>query len=248
MILSRRSPPQRPAEPSTGAPEEPAKAAEREADVDLFERLRACGFDKDSEEWDRLGTKVAKYATGVMVVWARRGRLRSKTLRRSPGGSRLPEDLVLDAHDARSLINEVLVVSLENYRTRSLPMWNPHGGASLTTWFVNQCLYDLPDVFARWQRLELRERHEAEPLPTDVEVEESQHCCGLEDEVTDRMLLDEVLEDDPDLREVLELRDAGYSREEIAERLGQSVGALRSKTNRAKQRIRNRKRLRKEVN
>lgn len=243
MISSCGSAPHRPAAPSPDGPagtEETAKLAERQADRDLFERLQTRAFDKDSEEWRHLADEVARYATGVLVAWARRGRLRSMVLRRSPGGSRLPEDLVLDDHDARSLINEVLVVSLENYRTRSLPAWNPDGGASLTTWFINRCLYDLPDVFKRW------ERHELQPIPTDIEIDDGRHCQLLDDQVTDRMLLDDILEDDPDLREVLELRDAGHSREEIADKLGQSVAAMRSKTNRAKQRIR--QRFRKEVN
>jgi hypothetical protein len=205
----------------------------RQADIEIVEVLKAEDFDKDSVAWLALADRLARYGNSVLVAWAVTGELRARA-KRYPGGHRLPEGLRLDVGDARSLANEVLAKSLENFRTRSLRQWDPNGPASITTWFIGRCLLDLPDVFPGWFRRELR------PLPVEV----GEPCCwqqGAED-TTACDLVDEMLENDPVLRKVIEQREAGYTWAEIASQLGTTETAIKSKVHRAKNR------LRKEVN
>lgn len=236
MSLSRSRSPARPINPTgpgTLRPDIDRRRSEiRAADRELFKKLKACDFDEKSEAWLELAWEMCEYATGVLVPWALAGTLRSKAMK-YPGGSRLPESLDLDNHAARALVNEVLEVALPRFLTTSLPAWDPDGGAGLATWFVNRCLLDLPDVYARWWRREHR------PFPAEIcVIDDGRNCQRPDEEAEARVMLDQVLDDDPELRRVLELQDAGYTREEIAEDLGQSVAAMRSWVNRSKQRIR----------
>jgi DNA-directed RNA polymerase specialized sigma24 family protein len=201
------------------------------ADRALVERLRDVGYDKDSRIWRELADRLVRYALPVLVAWGGAGKLGARAAR-YPGGHRVPAGLVLAPDDARALAHEVLIVSLEKFRTTSLATWDPAGGASLTTYFVGRCLCDLPDVFAAW------DRRERQPLPLDRCIDDGRFGPSPDEEAEARVLVDEVLENDPELRKVLELQAAGYSLTEIAKSLGETVNALRSRTFRARQRIR----------
>ena len=201
------------------------------ADRAIVQRLRDVGYDKDSRIWRELADRLVRYALPVLVAWGVSGKLGARAAR-FPGGRRVPVGLVLDPDDACALAHEVLIVSLEKFRTRSLTTWDPARGASLTSYFVGRCLYDLPDAFAAW------DRRERQPLPVDRCVDDGRFGPNPDEEAEARVLVDEVLDNDPELRKVLELQEAGYSLAEIAEALGETVDALRSRTFRARQRIR----------
>jgi hypothetical protein len=208
------------------------------ADDELVRRIASAKFAKTSQEWAALADRLAAYGYFVLVAWGITGRLHEKALKHR-GGSRIPKGLALDVDEAHALAHELLLVSLEKFRTTSLSLWNPKGGACLTTFFVGRCLMDLPDVYEKWDARE-RQRWRDYERWTDAmaPVDDGRHIPHPEQEVEVRLLVDELLENDPDLRMVLELRDQGLSWEEIAALSGEETGCVRTRAHRAMQRIR----------
>jgi DNA-directed RNA polymerase specialized sigma24 family protein len=210
-----------------------AKKVERMAELQIVERLRAVGFDEASPEWRTFGAALAEYGYAVLVAWgvtgalfvhgAKHGGLSSVRVQKA---GRLSED------EARALAVEVLFRALDKFRSRSLETWSPSGGASLKTYFVGRCLMELAGAYAKWYRKEKR------AYLVETIVDDGSHTPRPDDVAVCGALTDELLADDPDLREAFKLQAEGYRLDEIAAVLGMSVAALRSRMNRFRKRKR----------
>jgi DNA-directed RNA polymerase specialized sigma24 family protein len=206
-----------------------AKRVERMAEAQIVERLRQEGFDQSSPVWQAFAGALAEYGYVVLLAWAITGTLPMQAARHAHiNRARVPSHLRLDGDEAHSLVAEILIVSLERFRTRSLSRWSPTAGASLRTFFIGRCLMDFGDVYEVWHRRERR------PYLVDHLVDDGRFGARPAEEAEARVLsdqlMDQLLDNDPGLREVLELRAAGYRLGEIAAKLGTTIASVRSRT------------------
>jgi hypothetical protein len=143
-----------------------ARAIQRLADQEIILKLELASFDRGSEEWRELVGALTEYGYSVLTAWAGAGMLRPMASRHGKRGvhgvTKLPEDLHLRDDDAHELVVELLLTSVESFRTKTLmnrdhaKRWDPTRGASITTYFIGRCLMELPDVYVRWARGEGR--------------------------------------------------------------------------------------------
>jgi hypothetical protein len=212
---------------------EEAKRLQRMADREIVDRLRSVGFDRASSDWTEFAEALLEYGYAVLVAWAVTGEIAGKVA--AHGGlsrGRVPEMLHLNEDEARGLAADLLMVSIERFRTRSLGRWSPAGGASLTTFFIGRCLLDFADVYWAWYRRERRE-----PPLEPLMVDDGRHSQRPDDEAEARVLADQILGDSPGLRQVLQLQGDGYSLSEIARKLGTTEAGVRSQIYRGRQRL-----------
>jgi DNA-directed RNA polymerase specialized sigma24 family protein len=218
--------------PEDGSAFDEAKRKERMADELIVERLRRTGF-VDGPEWRLLACALVEYGYVVLVVWGCNGSLGRHAARYGGvSGRRVPADLWLDESDAQALAAEVLLVATDKFRTSSLPRWKPTGGASLKTFFIGRCMMELADVYLAWHNREQR------PLPLGHScVDDGRHQNRSEDVVEARIMIDQLLDHDPGLREMLLLQADGYTLAEIAKRLGASESSVRSRIHRGRRQL-----------
>jgi DNA-directed RNA polymerase specialized sigma24 family protein len=210
-----------------------AMRVERLADLRIVESLRRVDFNPMSWEWRTFEAALIEYGYTVLVTWGVTGALAGHAARH--GGvsrRRVPTDLRLNEDDARALATEILIVAIEKFRTKSLPRWSPAGGASLKTFFVGRCLMELADVYSAWRR-----REECGDGLDPAQVDEWRYGPSVAEQAEARVLTDQLLDGDPDLRTAFELQTAGYELEEIARRLGTTGGRLKSRMYRFRKRI-----------
>lgn len=209
-----------------------AKRLQRMVDQQIVEKLRSVGFDKTTRDWREFVEALVEYGYAVLVAWGVTDQIATK-VRTVAGrsGSRVPERLRLPEDDARGLAHELLVVSIENFRTKSLRRWTPTGGASLRTFFIGRCLLDFADVYGSWYRRERR------PLPLAMMVDDGRHCDRPDEHAEACVVVDELLGGDPILRKVLELQRDGFTLDEIAKKLGKTEAGVRTLRHRALKRL-----------
>ena len=95
----------------------------------------------------RLTARVKGWLiTGVVYQRAKARHIRGLT--------RIPAGLRLNRDDAHALAAELMVTSVEAFRANVLARnrWDAGRGATLKTFFVGQCLFQLPDVYQRWRK------------------------------------------------------------------------------------------------
>jgi hypothetical protein len=194
------------------------------ADTDLFERLRESDFT--GPDWDYVAVNaLIRYGKAVLVAWMRSGEIWAQ-LAQQRGIRGLPEPPTWEwaQPDAwETVADDTLLVAVVKFRDTVLRTgyWTPRGGASLRTFFIGQCLIRFPNVYRSWAT-EAWARYRERPgdaedwlyaLPGDQ--------LGTAARVT---LQDQVIRELGDLdertRRVLQLREAGYDQNEIADQLG----------------------------
>ncbi|MEU4447690.1 hypothetical protein AB0K14_10255 [Actinosynnema sp. NPDC050801] len=144
-------------EPDVGVVEdaELERLLRREADAELFARVRAAGFT--GPEYDTLVADLVAYALRVLLPWLRRGRIFAECAAK---GRRLEHEtwhrarLATSDDDRRELAYETIAEALTLFRRLAVEGrgWTPAGGASLTTYFVGTCVQRFPNVWDRWRR------------------------------------------------------------------------------------------------
>jgi DNA-directed RNA polymerase specialized sigma24 family protein len=203
---------------------------ELQGDEALVAALVESGFT--GPLWDRFIEALARYSYHVVRSWVYSmtifTRAREKNVK-NPGPPRGGRHLSLD--DASEIANEVVAHAIIKFRDKVLRagLWSPDGGASLKTMFLNQCIYQFPNVYKRW----LRETES----PSTVELEASASMVDTSpegDPASLVMLREEVIEalsrvvkNDRD-RATLQLLAEGYSNAEIAEMLNATTKAIES--------------------
>jgi DNA-directed RNA polymerase specialized sigma24 family protein len=113
--------------------------------------------------------------------------------------------------------------------------WSPSYKASLKTYFVNACILEFPRLYRQWAR-----HRRAQPVGLDVDLISVPELdpaveVALRDEV--RRLLLQIK--DPQVREILILRGAGYSAEDAARQAGLTVKAAEGRLARVRKGLRN---------
>ena len=107
------------------------------ADVETVERLRRASFDPSSSEWLELANALMDYGYPRLVELGING---------------LPTGRRLNIDESRALAAEVVHVSVERFRTSSLPAWTPAEGRSIRSSFVAYCIAHLSEVYDDWRR------------------------------------------------------------------------------------------------
>jgi DNA-directed RNA polymerase specialized sigma24 family protein len=229
------------------SPREEAELDERRDQVDrlqgdklLLEELSAEGYV--GRKYTVFATVLAKYGVAVIRGWIRQGVILAKVRERGFGG--LPPEphrraLNEDEDTAEELANETVALALVAFRDKVLVpgRWDASRGASLSTFFVGQCLMQFGNVYRRW-RTEYVSRPEAVEPESDVfhsTVEDVAHQSAIKDEA--RRVLSLVK--DPRAREAF-WRHAvnGEPFPVIAGRLGMTEKAVEKMIARARKQVR----------
>lgn len=171
-----------------GAPARPELAADRE----LFATLRAVGFT--GPEWDLFAVELVRYAVDVLNGWLKNSMLGSVLAKRASAFAPSPEETehLAVATDFRDgVVDAAVGEALEKFRRKAQANkgWRPDGGASIRTWFITACLFEVinqlkaarrendrncravslnelfPNGYDGAQRLELNPGHDGDPAP-----------------------------------------------------------------------------------
>lgn len=209
---------------------EEARRVQRLWDQGIVLDLQLRGYDTSTPEWVEFATAMAEYGYSVLKGWLISGTLYRMAASHGNGQGvnglgKIPDTLRLAGDDAHTLATDVLIVSIDQFRSKTLmhprpeKRWNPTGGASLKTFFVGRCLMEFPDCYVKWHRQETRIHVELGRYAALDDTDRLRHV-DLEEAATGSATVGEVFaEVDPLVRVMFELQDEGYSYNEIAEML-----------------------------
>lgn len=190
-----------------------------ETDRSIIAELRAAGFA--GRDYDYFASEIAKYGIAVMAAWIRTHQIFSKLRSRGRGLAEPSDDVLRDTETAFEVAMETVAYALGNFRTYVLlpGRWDPDRGASIRTYFIGQCLIQFPNVYRRWHR----ETFDRAPWP-ELANEAMLTARGyehVEQQVQQQRQVGELLTavKKDRTREVLVLRGAGWTQEQISERL-----------------------------
>ena len=200
-----------------------------EADAALLERLAAAGFE--GPDWDVL----VEYGCAVLTAWTITGAIDGYVARRAH--IRLEEPPTqITREDAEDLAVETVADALSRFRDRVLVVggWDHRRGASLATFWVGYCILRFPDIYRRWLTAETRwhralqnadgdRTYRFDPAPADP----AQRVVG-DEEIAEALASVSV----EATRQILQLKAAGYSHEEISELVGCSLKSIESRLDR----------------
>ena len=119
------------------------------ADAELVDLLREKGFA--GVEYNYAAQELVRYGVAVLTRWLFTQEIYAVMINRLGVGLDRPRTPI-DLNEARSLAGEIVTVSLKRFRDDVLipNKWTPTKGASLTTYFVGQCLLRLPNIYRGW--------------------------------------------------------------------------------------------------
>lgn len=211
-----------------------------QGDKALLEDLRADGFD--GRKYTVFVTVLAKYGIAVIRGWIRSGVILAKVRERGFGGlppEPRPRAMNEDEDTAEELANETVALALVAFKDRVLVpgRWDPTKGASLSTFFVGQCLMQFGNVYKRWHT-----EYSGRPIAVEPDhhvleshIEDITHQTTVRDEA--RRVL--VLIEDPRAREAF-WRHAvnGETFGSIATTLAMTEKAVEKMIARARKRVR----------
>lgn len=192
-------------------------------DRDLVGALRRHGFE--GHEYVSTARELARYGVAVLTAWTMRGTIFDKCVRVGRGVQRPPPGVVIDRDEAQSLAGEVVAVALRHFREEVLlpGLWDPSRGASLTTFFVGQCVLRFPNLYRQWLT-------QQPPVPAVDDTVLDQRSTGesVEDDViTERMTAQALqLVRSPDARRALVMTSMGYPQSDIAKKLATTEKAV----------------------
>ncbi|MFJ8043651.1 RNA polymerase sigma factor [Kitasatospora sp. NPDC096147] len=211
------------------------RAARAAADAMLVEILRRDGFQ--GPRYRRVLSGLMEYAWTTLRKWSNTDEIfhRSRAVGRPVRPSLIVPGWTAD--DRIQVVTDSVITGERIFREYGLlrGSWRPDGGAALTTYFVGASLRGFQPSYMRWRR----DRPAADGHPDDGEAlnaipdQRAVDPCWsavLQSEV--REVLDLLEQVDPQLREGILLRVAGYSQREAAARVGLTEKALESRVGR----------------
>lgn len=198
-------------------------------DADLVTWLALNSFA--GPDYDRFAYELARYGYAVMVSWVRRGLIFGKCRDRGLGGLQEPPPGAMTQPDvAEELANETVAKSLHYFRENVLMrgQWNPNRGASIKSYFIGQCLIRFPNIYRFWLRTETSTNV---VLVDELAILDRPAGEGTVTDPADlaviRQQIDTRLANLPErTRTIMVLTAAGWSQQEIADRLGTTVKAV----------------------
>ncbi len=207
-------------------PEEKSQADaidRRLGDRILIEKLRAAGFE--GKEWQTAAEELARYGVDVLGSWVRNGTIYERCAHRRRFITRPPEG-ALDVAEARSLVNGTVAMALQHFREDVLipGAWDPAKGASITTYFVGQCLMRFPDTYRPW----LNQVRKFERGTDIAKVQLSQSINPVEEDVIISMTNHAALSvvRSQKAKQAFVMTAMGYTQVHIADHLGTTPKAV----------------------
>jgi DNA-directed RNA polymerase specialized sigma24 family protein len=219
-----------------------------EADTELMLRLSVEGFG--GRVWTEVSRALVEYGFTVMRAWVVTGQVFMK-LREKGRSVADPPHGGIPRSDALVMAEDAVADAIVHFRDKVLKKgyWDPSKGASLTTFFIGNCLmFQFPNVYRSWRRDYVRvHRHD----PIQFEDGDREHPALLwlagNDPANDVVAADlsarrvqEILEplQDGVNQSILMLRADGFGIDEIAEILGLAYDVVESRLYRARKKLR----------
>ena len=216
---------------------EAERLARLEADQDLLLRVQIEQFAGPA--WSELSTALAQYGYPVIGAWVRTGRIFRHCHEKRIRVSKPPED-GFRPQDADELATYTVGLALARFQQRVLATskWDPSKGASLTTFYIGQCLIQFPTLYTDWRRARADSARLAAALTAAGLKEPTSPDPAAEFEL--KVVLAELLKkiSDPLTREIAILRAEGWSQAEISEALRVSEGVIESRLHRLRRKSR----------
>lgn len=202
--------------------------------ADELERLRRLQADEElllalqlhqftGRLWDRFVRELARYGVGVLRAWIRHGTIygKAKTLT-GYGLGRIegwPDDEIVE-----DLVADTVVAALGYFRDKVLMThrWQSSGGASLSTYFIGQCLYQFANIYRSALRAERERIGEAVTPMAEIPEERFDVIKGIEETIVANDTVAEAMAllSTDRARRALFLQEAGFTQREIADKLG----------------------------
>ena len=199
-------------------------AHHREHDLRLVTALARSNFEGSA--FDVFNEELIKYGYRVSVAWISSGRMQVECRLRGRQVGLLPAEAA--EQDRIDLAIDTAVEGAVLFRQVALVggRWSPHGGASLTTYYIGACVQAYPNVYRRW------EKHHHRWLvvqPTDAVPDVPSNENAAADASLRMLLLDVMRELDESTHVALTMSAEGRPHTEIANVLGcdsRTVGRL----------------------
>ncbi|MFD9240644.1 sigma-70 family RNA polymerase sigma factor [Streptomyces sp. NPDC059556] len=203
----------------------------READREVYARLRAAGFQGPEQE--RLEARVTNYALRLLMHWMQTGEIynRVKAVNRPVTSDTTAMQRLHTDPDARGdLAQDTVLAALPLFRDRLRNgAWDPEKG-TLTTYFIGAVVLSFSNAYRAWVR---RNAADARVSPIGATPEELSlvDVPRFEDDVARSVEQNETVENffkmlkSPD-REVARMAYEGKTTTEIAEHFGGTRKAI----------------------
>ncbi len=227
---------------------EAVRLARLEADSELMLRLSVEGFE--GRAWTEVSRALVEYGYTVMRAWVVTGQVFMK-LREKGRSVADPPYGGIPRSDALVIAEDAVADAIVHFRDKVLKKgyWDPSKGASLTTFFIGNCLmFQFPNLYRSWRR-DYVKVHRYDPIHS--EDGESEHPAIMRlagDDPADAVVAadhsarraQEILDPIPDgvNRAILMLRADGFGIDEIAEVLGLGYDIVESRLYRARKKLR----------
>ena len=197
------------------------------ADQEIVAALELENFEGPG--WEEFCEALVGYAYQFLWAWVRSGKIWALCREK---GIFLPSGFVVPIpaeEDVRQLVEDILsdaVIRFEQLRREG--RWTPEGGATLTTYFVGQCIICFPNLYRAW-----RARWPETWVPLTTLDEESARYALAVDQVDPAATAIAPMElswvaaqfDERTVRALM-LQELGYQVDEIAEQLKCSEKAV----------------------
>lgn len=231
-----------------GAEDASVRARRREADAALVEFLRRRGFA--GSYYRTFIEELMEYGWRTLSTWSADGRIfdRAAGMGRPVPPDMVPTTWTWKYEDRTQVVTDTVIKGSVLFREHGLVRgkWTPHGGASLTTYFVGAGVLAFSSVFTRWFKI-----HRLGQAELDRRTDESDDILHAQRDIPDQRATDPAhtaaLYDDirrlrpllPDeqLREALVWMALGYNQAEAAQQVGLTPKALERRLARARTKV-----------
>jgi hypothetical protein len=177
------------------------------SDHALYMELKNVDFDGPA--WDYFAECLARYAIPIMMAWVKSGLIFQKCGEKRLGVS-CGEWYICD-DDVDDIVIQTVTTALDSFRARVLrgDRRKPGGQAKITTWFINSCIYEFPNVWRTWVGQQKKNKKIAQVMGCEPPVfgdgpnpesREEAFAGFLKEEFEDRLISAIIL-----------LRDWGYT-------------------------------------
>lgn len=207
----------------------------RIADKVLIDELRKLGFSGPDFDW--VAGELARYGMSVIHSWIMSMTIFEKVAQKGRPVQR-PPFRTWQRDEAQSLTNEVVARALANFVDDVLRpgKWDPHKGASVTTFFVGQCLLTFPNAYRGW----LKHYDDARPSDDILEGLMDGQMSGPEDDVIRSAMAARALSEvrSVEAKKAFVMTALGYPQAEIAVAIGTTEKAVERMISYARKHIR----------
>ncbi|HNP55746.1 MAG TPA: hypothetical protein PK331_00975 [Gordonia sp. (in: high G+C Gram-positive bacteria)] len=197
------------------------------ADRNLLAALQRANFT--GPDWTFVERVLAEYGVAVIASWIRKGTIASKCAEKNVRCPDIPDWVRADKDSPDDIATETVAVAIVAYRDNVLAkgIWDPTKGASLKTFFINQCLFKFANAYRFWKKGQPDPNTEL--VTDDLEILDSGAVTSVEDDVIRSQAATMILQgaSNPRAARVLAMAACGYSNAAIAADLGVSVNAVK---------------------